>query len=246
MEDEFQKRLREVAGLVEGDRAAQTRKEVEAISAAGARSFEDMLGLLRDPRRPQELRETVCWVLARWKDPRAAPVLVEALEKGEPGLRACAARSLGEMGASEAVRPLAASLYLDEDAEVRFASVYALGLIGDVSALRAVALKLGDTAESVQIRGMAAEALGDIGDARAIPYLVRALEAEQPELRYWAAFALGAVGNEKTIPLLERLAADQAVIDRKGTVGEEAAEAVERIRGRLSEESSAPGKGDGG
>ena len=42
-----------------------------------------------------------------------------------------------------------------------------------------------------RVRGEAAESLGCVGDPRAIPVLLFALEDESPELRVWAVFALG-------------------------------------------------------
>jgi len=50
----------------------------------------------------------------------------------------------------------------------------------------------------------AAVALGNLGDARGVPALVRALADASPVVRGLAASALGHIGDERALPSLER------------------------------------------
>ena len=47
---------------------------------------------------------------------------------------------------------------------------------------------------------MAAEALADLRDGRAVAPLLAALEDPAAEVRYWAAFALGELGDPQALP----------------------------------------------
>ncbi len=74
------------------------------------------------------------------------------------------------------------------------------------------------------VRMCAAEALGKIGDTRAIDPLIHTLKEEEEDVRESAAEALGKIGSTKAIdPLIQTLK------DKKGNVRESAAEALGKI-----------------
>jgi len=62
------------------------------------------------------------------------------------------------------------------------------------STLHTVA-KLADRNEDPRVRGLAAEALTEAGERRAVPSLIAVLGDPSVEVRFWAAFALGELGN---------------------------------------------------
>jgi HEAT repeat protein len=61
--------------------------------------------------------------------------------------------------------------------------------------------------ESVMLRSAAAGLLGDLGDIRAVPFLVDALERDAaPEVRLWTADSLGVLGDARAVePLITAL-----------------------------------------
>ena len=89
--------------------------------------------------------------------------------------------------------------------EVRRLAVYALGEVGDASAVPALLEALKDSNEEVR-RG-AADALGEIGDASAAPALLEALkDSYDEEMLKHAAGALGKIGDASAVPgLLQAL-----------------------------------------
>jgi len=90
---------------------------------------------------------------------------------------------------------------------------------------------LKDTTWSV--RENAAEALGEIGDARAVEALIQALKDQSGSVRANAAWALGKIGRPAVEPLI------QALEDEDGDVRAGAAEALERIGGKRAVEALA-------
>ena len=94
-----------------------------------------------------------------------------------------------------------------------------------------------------RVRRYLAVAMGRLGDRRAVPVLVRALDeggtdGDQPadaETRIYAIWALGAIGDPAAVPALERMAAGEDAGVRKAAVhalgalsGEEQAAALRR------------------
>lgn len=73
-------------------------------------------------------------------------------------------------------------------------------------------------------RGYAAVALGNIGDATAVPALVEALKDEESYVRRSAAVALGNIRDATAVPALV-----ETLKDEDGEVRRSAAEALERI-----------------
>jgi HEAT repeat protein len=96
---------------------------------------------------------------------------VEVLGEKNIYLRWRAAKALGEIGDTWAVRPLIRVLN-DKDASVLRHAIQALGQIGDAKAVRPLIRMLRHNDGSV--RRQAAEALGEIGETQAVKPLSRA------------------------------------------------------------------------
>ncbi|QLK25593.1 HEAT repeat domain-containing protein [Natrinema zhouii] len=121
-------------------------------------------------------------------DEEIVETLVDYVDSN-PNLQQPAFRALGEIGAEDAVEPIAQQLVADE-ADVRSWAARALGLIGDTRAIDPLADVLADD-ESDRVRASAAWALNRIGTADALEivadydddraYLVQA-EAERVDL----------------------------------------------------------------
>ena len=106
-------------------------------------------------------------------DERAVPFLIGTLYDGERKVRAQAAGVLGRFGSELAVPALLGRLTGDWDRGVQMSAGWALGYIGGEEALEGINQKLRRLSPDAWIA--AVEALGEIGDRRAIPHLLRAL-----------------------------------------------------------------------
>jgi HEAT repeat protein len=74
--------------------------------------------------------------------------------------------------------------------------------------------------KSVHMRRTAAWELGSLGDRRATPHLVAALEDSDWECRHYVVMALGRLADPMTIPVLEALlAGDYLAEDGGGIAG---------------------------
>ena len=81
-----------------------------------------------------------------------------------------------------------------QDSQIRQFVAYLLGQTGDERGVEPLIDALQD--EHVGVRGAAANALGTIGDATAIPYLRPLLDHPNPQLVVWSAFALTRLGDD--------------------------------------------------
>lgn len=149
--------------------------------------------------------------------PDAARAVVPALNDSAPVVRATAARAVLALPHEEASR-LLLPLLRDKQEFVRRETAYALGLTKSRSAVDDLIASL-STDKEAGVRGAAAVALGEIGDARAVPALSAALgrriaatgilkratfrKSEENEfVRRAAAIALGQIGRRDGVPAL--------------------------------------------
>ncbi|WP_375759056.1 HEAT repeat domain-containing protein [Corallococcus exercitus] len=124
-------------------------------------------------------------------------------------------------------------------AETRQAILYALAWHTNQSLCELMAGILSDPREAPSVRGQAAEGIAYM--IREIPTdsekfkiavgaLVAALKDPSPEVRYCSIFALGSTRHQPLIPVLEGLLGDHTEVPGwVGTIGSEAANAIERI-----------------
>jgi len=155
----------------------------------------------------------------------------------DPAIRQEAAGCLGLCGGRSALRPLLAAMTADRDRRVRSAATWALGFLGDERAVPRLVEVLVDPEESGTVRGSAAEAIGHLAAAPALPEtsagLLAAARDPDVEVRFWAVFALGCVGGNDVVTDLEKIArTDRAVPEGWWEVGREAKDALRSIRDR--------------
>jgi HEAT repeat protein len=126
--------------------------------------------------------------------------LISDLEHGTSDYRLNAAKSLGEIGDPRAIRPLIAAIE-DEgwNESVRMEAAMALSKMGALDDLISD-LKYG----RADIRRATAEALGEIGDTKAIDPLIEALSDEDDLVRIDAAIALSKMNNSDAIDTLRK------------------------------------------
>ena len=122
----------------------------------------------------------------------AVPRLISLLTDQDSWVRMASARALGELRHRSAVPALVGNL-VDEDARVRELAIWALSELKDKSAVRALCqVLLSDL--SAEARRGAAEALGEIRDAEALPFLKQVLN--DPVVRAKAQWAISEIEGE--------------------------------------------------
>lgn len=89
----------------------------------------------------------------------------------------------------------------------RRSAVMKLGMVGGEQALSALIRLVENQQEDLIVRGRAALMLGKLKDERAVPHLIRALDAPGFLTPYHAAQALGKIGDPRAITALQNLAA---------------------------------------
>ena len=220
---------RAVAPLVtllrDADRAVR-QAAIEALTAIGEPSV-PVLGLcLSDPQAG--VQEAACSVLALIADDRVLDPLIAALKKHDWIVRMHAAKALARIKDPRAIEPLI-PLLQDKVKAVREEAAAALAAIGNPALPSLLdALKhpewlvrlhaveaLGKTcsADAVEpllwalfndpdqaIREDVVRALGQLGDPRAMEFLITVMK--DPGLRTLAVEALGKVGDRRAVPVL--------------------------------------------
>ena len=122
----------------------------------------------------------------------AVPRLISLLTDPDGWVRMASARALGELRHRSAVPALVANL-VDTDMRVRELAIWALSELKDKSAVRALGqVLLSDL--SAEARRGAAEALGEIRDAEALPFLKQVLD--DPAVRAKAQWAISEIEGE--------------------------------------------------
>ena len=210
-------------------------------------------------------RATAAFSLGDMGSTQAVPNLLRALDDRAGDVRRAAARSLGRIGATNAIGPLVgvavtgrvprdvaklalldigpaavpelASLADHPEPPVRSSAVELIGLIGSADDAAAILDRLTDPAAAVRVA--AAGALGRLGAAEARDGLVRALDDRVPAVRVAAADALGGIGGRLATTALLAVARSDTF-----EAAHAAAEALARIDPRLVLQAAvAPGAG---
>lgn len=217
-----------------GPLLAQLKKEVtehapsdeRAVGAAlielGCPESSDLLAeALAEP--DAVVRSYVACALAELGDKRAVEPLLALLQEKDAHIRARAASGLGKLGDTRAVEPLIRALSAPEDNPPQRAADTPIS--GKPDLKRALEQLQSLHNPEQQARQQAAEALGKLGDARAVGPLIQALSHHNEWLRWHAASALGKIGDQQAIaPLV------QALADSSDMVRQNAAYALGKLR----------------
>lgn len=125
-------------------------------------------------------------------------------------MRNGAAIALGKIGNKDATEPLIRAMQWhddrvyedDEDHEARISAATALGKLRNDVACQALMAELGRICANSTLASYIVEALGEIGDPKAVPVIVRAIGAGDFELHKIASWALAKIGTDGVEALL--------------------------------------------
>jgi HEAT repeat protein len=230
MESNFIHLLNSIINNLDSNFRIKGQQDIELIIESGVNSYDDLLNML-SRNIGIELKTIACWLLGRLGEKRAIPTLVCLLKHQNHQLRNAATIALGELDAKESLESLITTLINENNEEVAEAIVYTLGLLGDKAAFDILVNILQNTNKNPKIRGLAAEALADIRDQRAVMPLIEVLKDTSVEVRFWAIFSLGELGNEQALSELQTLAlTDKSVLSDWGSIKEESLTAIHRIK----------------
>ncbi|MHC4876653.1 MAG: HEAT repeat domain-containing protein [Planctomycetota bacterium] len=233
LEGELQRLIAELIAAVEKDPDATSLTEKAASRTLS--SLEKKMAIVNPLSRDEAIKRRAAIIeLGKTGDSRAIPILANSLHDSWEAVRQGVATAAGELGDSAAL-PLALTLLMDSDAEVVRDAITGLRRIGD-SRTVLILLMFGqqDAALKLQVReaivGMgecvvselieivqgkhrpivrdAIVALGRIGDKRAVPTLLNALDVATGSHRTSTVEALGRIGDEKAVGPLVKLLED--------------------------------------
>jgi len=184
-------------GTCLADPALHVQEAASAIlaSIADTRVFAPLVAALRS--HDWIVRMHAAKALGRIGDPQAVPALMPLLQDKVKAVREEASSALAAIG-SAAVSALLLALQ-HEEWLVRLHAVEALGKLKSPDAVDPLLRTLFNDRDSA-IREDVVRALGAIGDARAVDYLVTVMK--EPTLRLLAVEALGHIGDRRAVPLL--------------------------------------------
>jgi HEAT repeat protein len=158
------------------------------FALAGMKDARCVKGLLCQLRKSEEFGyRDVADAIKSNMDATCCATFVQFLEDYHAEVRRTSAEMLGRLANPEAVEPLIKSL--KDINKIRRSAVEALGRIADARALEPLLEVLKQDADAFT-RGGAAQALEKLGDTRAVPSLVSALQDADESVRGYAAGAL--------------------------------------------------------
>jgi HEAT repeat protein len=169
------------------------------------------------------LRKDAATALGKLKDHSSVQKLISALKDSVGDVRYVAAEALGEIGDETAIPALIESLTNGYFLQVQHISAIALAKIGIPSIPKLLEVLQGRN-NNIHARIGAADALGDIGDASAVPELVKTVDDKNSDLQIHSIRALGKIKDPTTISKLLEI-----LCDPNSDLGEEAATALGRM-----------------
>ncbi len=144
-------------------------------------------------------------------DLKSLALLVARLSSAEAGDRLVAATELGRIGeATEAVVAALVAALGDADDRVRVQAAISLGWMQAKNAVPALIAKAHQNSD-LPLKRRAIQALGQIGDGRAVPEVMAALESKDRHAVGNAILALGWLKARDAVPALIEMAADESV-----------------------------------
>ncbi len=193
-----------VLGLCLSDPLALVQEAASTVlaSIADERVLEPLTVSLRN--RDWIVRMQAAKALGRIKDSRAVEPLIPLLQDSVKAVREEAAAALAAIG--DAAVPALLTALAHSEWLVRLHAVEALGKTRSPAAVEPLLSALFNDPDTA-IKEDAIRALGQIGDGRAVEFLVQAMK--EPGLRPLAVESLGQVGDRRAVPVLLKVLAGE-------------------------------------
>lgn len=180
-------------------------KNVELYQRHGITTYSQLFAALKDDQADSTLRLEMCSTLHQLYKTidrrRAIPPLLTALKtSSSEGIRAEAARALGQLGSRRAV-PALMQIAADKASSrsLRFDSIIALGMIHDQRAVSALTAIAQDEIDDLHVRTVAIEQFAYISAKDSFQNYIAWLMHPQADIRFWAAFVLTDLGSQINI-----------------------------------------------
>lgn len=195
--------LADLLGRLESEQASQRWEAAEGLGELGdPRAIPALVQALRDPHA--FVRWAAAQAIGRIGGEEAISLLLPLLQESDALVRRSAADALGYLDAPEVRRSLRRALR-DPDPTVRRNAIEAVARLDDREAVGILAAML-TSSDDLWVRYSAAEALGVVGDHRAIAALIEAAQDRQVLLRRAAVRSLGLLRDSRAItPLVHAL-----------------------------------------
>ncbi len=191
---------------LDGQLAGDPTRAVRLLAELGDARATD--ALVAELERGRVAVADVVAALARTRDPRALIPVLRLIAADDATIRLAAMTAIGPLLGTD---PRAADAIVerlgDEDEEIRVLAAEYLGQIGARNAV-APLVGLAGGGNPLRLRRAAIDALGGIGDARAVPALLAAIKDGPEPLQQAAADALSYIGDPGSATLLGKLADD--------------------------------------
>jgi len=196
-----------------------------------------LIAILRR-RGAKQKRAEACWLLGKYREKKAIPVLLRALKDNAAEVRWEAAKALAAISRSDSIEPLIQIMRHGKTANIREAAAYALSSMfskRSKQAAQSLLSVLNDKKEKAIVRAQAAEGLGNLQYHPAFNSLMSALNDKNVEIRFWSVFALGKLGDLRAVPKLRDMAQhDSGALPRWGSIKKEARDAISAINRKCS------------
>jgi HEAT repeat protein len=179
------------------------------------------------------VRAAAASAFARVEHPSRTRVLLRSLDDADPWVRFVTLRTLGAIGATEAVPPVLATVERDPAPHVRLAAIEVIGRISPFEALDV--LEPLTTSPNPDIARAAVAALGNVDRDEALTILEQHSRAPQLSTRLAAVDALARRRETRVPQILQWMAA----VDKAPEVVSAALDALARVGNRDDEQGSA-------
>jgi HEAT repeat protein len=226
----LESRARKALMNLKGEVRSLADADLRFLQSSAEFSVEGLLAVLEDSSAALSLRCAAAWLLGQVEEQSAGGALANLVAREQQDALVWeAAKALCRLGHS--IEIFIRLLADGEGVERRCAAAYALGCLGEPSAVPSLVAALLNRDEHDRVRAHAAEALGHQGDRSVVEPLLSVLKESSSEIRFWSAFALGRLRDPRALPDLEHLAqTDHRFVEGWWEVSREAEAAIEEIR----------------
>lgn len=195
-----------------GDEASRLKTVALLGEIGGKRAVDALTSALKDDNR--DVVKEAANSLGYMGDKRAVLPLCDALKTGNEDVKAEIISSLALLRDGRAVDSLVKILE-GRDLEAKVLAIRALGIIGDRKAVLPLCKFLEDGHFNYKIL---VEILGDMGDKRAVPYLVKAAVLGDEEMEAQVIRSLAKLKDKRALPVLKRDLMSKSYIIRRESI----------------------------